>query len=156
MKNKFTLLMLAIALVFSLSACSDDDDKNDGTDSLIGKWKYSKVTADFKTNKPDTDAAIKKAIEDLFGADTFGETLEFKENGTMVIGDKTGDYEVKGNKITMLYGDGYATVDYLMNGNSLILYMGAIEPLEEYIQENDGFEGVELETAIAEIHYTKQ
>lgn len=156
MKNKLILLMLAIGLVFNFSACSDDDDDKKDTENIIGTWKYSKMVADFKTNKPDKDAVIKKAIEDMFGADTYGETIEFKENGKVTIGSKTGDYEIKGKKITLLQGDGYATTDFVLDGKKLTLYMGANSQLEEFIEGNADLEGVEIEKAIAEIHYTKQ
>jgi len=156
MKYKLILLALAIGLVFNFSACSDDDDDNNDKGNIVGTWKYSKVVADFKTNKPEKDAVIKKAIEDMFGADTFGEQIEFKDNGKVVIGDKTGDYSIKGNKITILQGEGYATTDYVLDGKKLVLYMGANTKLEELIEESEDLKGVVIEKAVAEINYTKQ
>lgn len=155
MRQKLILLTLSLGLVFNFLACSDDDDDKKNT-SVVGKWKYSKVEAEFKTNKPETDATIKKAIEDMFNANSFGEQLEFQDNGKLVVGDKTSDYQVSGKKLTIAHGDGYATLDFAFKGNNLILYMGAVQGLEDIIKENEGLSGVEVETAVAKIYYAKQ
>ncbi len=158
MRQTLILLMLTIGVIFSFSACSDDDDKDDEKiTSLIGKWKYSMVILDFEINKPEKNAAIKKAIEDMFTTSPFGELFELREDGKVVIGNKTDDYEIVSGKLVLpYYEEGYAMMDYRIKGNTLTLFMGVNSDLEDLIKENADLAGVEVKKAIVEIYYTKQ
>lgn len=122
MKNKFTLSMMVLTLVFGFMACSDKDEDLTGDkakEALIGKW----VTLSF---------ADEEGIEDYEHAcSSKKDYVEFQSNGTMrsVYYEEdcseeveTGTYSVNGDKLTIkgLEFDSF-TYTFKLSGNDLQL-----------------------------------
>jgi len=122
MKNKFTLTMMVLTLVFGFMACSDKDEDLTGDkakEALIGKW----VTLSF---------ADEEGIEDYEHAcSSKNDYVEFQSNGTFrsiyyeedcseIV--ETGTYSVNGDKLTIkgLEGESGAYT-FKFSGNELQL-----------------------------------
>jgi len=115
---KYLLIML---LTVSLSvACSDDDEKDGGNNSLIGSWELSEtiegiefnITATFNKNLSGTIVSVF-----TFEGETETETENFtwSTDGnklTLVISGETevSTYSISGDKLTITDSEGFSTV----------------------------------------------
>lgn len=122
MKNKFTLSMMVLTLVFGFMACSDKDEDLTGDKAkevLIGKWTTVSITNEDGTYDYENECSSKK------------DYVEFQSNGTMrsVYYEEdcseeveTGTYSVNGDKLTIkgLEFDSF-TYTFKLSGNDLQL-----------------------------------
>jgi len=122
MKNKFTLSMMVLTLVFGFMACSDKDEDLTGDkakEALIGKWTFVSSTEDGENYDYEHECSSKK------------DYIEFQSNGTfrsIYYDDEcseevdTGTYSVNGNKLTVKGRDeGNNTFTFKLSGNELEL-----------------------------------
>lgn len=122
MKNKFTLSMMVLTLVFGFMACSDKDEDLTGDkakEALIGKWTFVSSTEDGENYDYEHECSSKK------------DYIEFQSNGTfrsIYYDDEcseevdTGTYSVSGNKLTVKGRDeGNNTFTFKLSGNELEL-----------------------------------
>jgi len=155
MKKLGLFLLTTLMSVCLFTSCSDDDKDVD----LVGKWNYSKISIDFKSNSTSAvDALVKKTIEQNFSSEDLGHVLEFTDKGKVIVDGYSDDYEVNGNKLTMPHDEGYATMDFAISGKSLTLYLDIREELQAELDETStpGIGDITIERAIIRVSYTKQ
>lgn len=138
MKKVLWKLMACVAVVcfsLSLNSCGDDDDVTVSKDALIGTWSIIK-----------DEGFIKSDGEEESWNETYAEGEElvvFTENTVKLIGQDTGSYSYKGNKITM---------DFTKNSDEqdvevwTVLELNATKLVMEIREKEDGYDSCEKVT----------
>lgn len=138
MKKVLWKLMACVAVVcfsLSLNSCGDDDDVTVSKDALIGTWSIIK-----------DEGFIKSDGEEESWNETYAEGEElvmFTENTVKLIGQDTGSYSYKGNKITM---------DFTKNSDEqdvevwTVLELNATKLVMEIREKEDGYDSYEKVT----------
>ena len=131
----FVLLAVAILSSIAFTACGDDDDDNDVSDSkIVGTWKHEYSKSVYKEN-----GKVVEEYEDTWN--TYKMTWEFNSTGTLFMneeGDKEWyNYTYSGKKLTVFDHEGYTeyTVKKL-TGNTLIIE-GNVKYVEDGISCED-------------------
>ena len=117
---KTILMLMCIASLTALTACSEDDTIGGGNSSIIGKWKCT--VDNYNDNGND------------FGHDSFvGNTWEFKDGGVLKMGDEMTTYTLDGNDIVIAGGMEYGTVAKLTSSTLILdLTINATHPGRPY------------------------
>jgi len=137
--KKLFLIVAALFVAVSFSACSDEDDQDVGS-SIIGTWEYKHFTAyDHGVLLEDTD--ILKDDEPMH-------YLTFNGNGTWTEEypnsghTSKGTYSINWNELTKIYHDakdyGYTEHYVIEMSNSTTLNI-------IYIDDKDGYDGKEVQ-----------
>lgn len=121
MKNKFTLSMMVLTLVFGFMACSDKDEDLTGDkakEALIGKWTFVSSTEDGETYDYEHECSSKKDYVEFQGNGTF-KIVDYYEDCSEETG--LGTYSVSDNKLTIKEDDESSTFTFKLSGNDLQL-----------------------------------
>ena len=134
--KKLFLIVAAMFVAVSFSACSDDDNKDV---SIVGKWEYTHLTA--------YDNGVIVADKDIPKDDEPMHYLTFNSNGTWTEEypnsgyTSNGTYSINGDKLTKTYHDdkdhGYTEQSVIEIPNSATLNIIDID-------EEDGYNGREV------------
>lgn len=115
--------LLLVSLVFF--ACSSDDDIK-GSDSIVGKWSYQKITVEVNTNDPATTVEIKEKLlndRERQGGIEFTEDLVYKYYDPVDNKIYSGTYYFEGNKLYICFTDKEGKecdqIAYTLNGSLL-------------------------------------
>ncbi len=97
MKNTMYMMLIALALVFTATSCSKDDDGGDGGDAAAGTVKAKVDGANFTSASQTTNATLVNSggtsTLSIFGSDLNGKTITLGINGSY---DGVGTYNIGG------------------------------------------------------------
>jgi len=121
MKKIWSILLVGVIL--GMTACSDDNDKTEIPDEILGTWKLQNMEIGTLNA---TDADIKEIAEDVFTELTkefyYGEEIDFYDDGTGTFKGEDMKYSIKKGKLTIYDDEGYGmSFSYSVSSSKLIL-----------------------------------
>lgn len=97
MKNTMYMMLIALALVFTATSCSKDDDGDDGGEAAAGTVKAKVDGTNFTSSSQTTTATLVNSggtsTLSIFGSDLNGKTITLGINGSY---DGVGTYNIGG------------------------------------------------------------
>lgn len=121
MKNKFTLSMVVLTLLFGFIACSDKEDLtgDEAKEALIGKWITISITDEEGTYDYEHECNSKKDYVE-FQRGSVMRSVYFEDDCSEEI--EIGTYAVNGDKLTISGEDvGSGTFTFKITGKDLVL-----------------------------------
>lgn len=116
MKQTFTLLVVALAVLLMMPSCDGDKKKE-----LIGKWEYSEIIPQIKTSNKEITIHLESYLK-TFAPANYPWCVEFTKEGIVLFDDRKNiSYEVLGSKLILIHDSHSDTVRFSVNGDTFIL-----------------------------------